>query len=115
MVVVVIFGLNALLSEGSDTADQHVGEGISGAHNRIGSVEGEKAVQRPAGCAGLGTYFVLVRIDDVGAKLQVVLPDNFRDVVTIGEDRVGVINSLRNVARILRYAGENASVQRKAG
>ena len=98
MVLLVHFECILLLGIAADIAQEQIGVGIA-ARNRVTGVGKE---QLPIHALPRLRDFVFMGIHHINAKLQIVVGNDFGEVVAIRESGVRVKRPLRNIARIFR-------------
>src|ERR1700676_3216940 len=104
-VAVVILDQMVLLAKAGNISQQEVREWIARAPRVDASLGGKRRgvkaqVTRIGAIRQLAAKLVLLGCGNIGAKLQDVLAQNFIYVVAEGVSWVGIVDAIRNVARV---------------
>src|ERR1700722_3232961 len=95
LVLLVHFERGAFLCVAADIAEEKIGKSISGGNEACIAI-GHETVHSISRLRNL----VFVRVDVVGAELQVVSTDDLRHIVAEGRRRIGIQRPIGNVSRI---------------
>src|SRR5581483_1990458 len=88
-----------LLTETCDITEQQIRKSIIAAHSTSSVIESD--VTGNGARAEFTSQFILLAKYRISAELQIVFADDFGDVIAVGINRIGIINSVGNVARVL--------------